>query len=380
MTIQQPVKGRLMPSEPKHYRISQELLAEIASGKYNPSGRLPSEAQLVDRFNVSRPTVARALRDLQDRGLVERRVGSGSFVRRSGQVEIQRQFGLLIPGLGTTEIFEVICGELAGLSRVHGYGVLWGGGQPRQKGDVGTEDAEALCDQFIRSQVAGVFFAPFEHTDRREEVNRALVEKLHRAGLAVVLLDRDLGAFPSRSEFDVVGVDNFAGGYQLAEHLLKLGCRRLAFVTRPNSASTVNARIAGAREAIIDRGLSVPSGFVREGEPDDPRFARSLADKGKVDAVLCANDHVAALLLRSLDRSKVRVPDDMRMVGFDDVRFATLLSVPLTTMHQPCREIAVVAFRAMLERIADPALPPRGLVLSPRLVVRESCGAYLSKL
>ena len=70
-----------MSSAPKHSRISQELLAEIAAGKYAPSGRLPSEAQLVDRFGVSRPTVARALRDLQDQGLVERRVGSGSFVR-----------------------------------------------------------------------------------------------------------------------------------------------------------------------------------------------------------------------------------------------------------------------------------------------------------
>jgi DNA-binding GntR family transcriptional regulator len=62
-----------MGSGPKHHQISQALLAEIASGKYAPSGRLPSEAQLVERFGVSRPTVARALRDLQDQGLVVRR-------------------------------------------------------------------------------------------------------------------------------------------------------------------------------------------------------------------------------------------------------------------------------------------------------------------
>ena len=71
----------------------------------------------MDRFGVSRPTVARALRDLQDRGLVERRVGSDSFVRAAGPVEVTRQFGLLITGLGTTEIFDIICGELAGLAR-----------------------------------------------------------------------------------------------------------------------------------------------------------------------------------------------------------------------------------------------------------------------
>jgi len=368
-----------MASEPKHSRISQELLAEIAAGKYAPAGRLPSEAQLVSRFGVSRPTVARALRDLQDRGLIERRVGSGTYVRgpgAAGSADVPRQFGLLIPGLGTTEIFEVICGELAGLARVHGYGLLWGGGHRRPQEDVGVEDAEELCEQFVKSQVAGVFFAPFEHTDRREEVNRGLAERLRRAGLAVVLLDRDLGAFPARSEFDLVGVDNFAGGYALAEHLLKLGCRDLAFAVRPHSAPTVNARIAGAREAILARGLPVPQKFVRMGEPDDPKYALGFLGRDRVDAILCASDHVAAVLLRSLERTGARVPADVRLVGFDDVRFATLLSAPLTTMHQPCREIAVVAFRTMLDRIADPTLPPRGLTLTPSLVVRESCGAY----
>jgi LacI family transcriptional regulator len=378
MTFRRVVMDKRMSAEPKHRRISQELLAEIASGKYGPSGRLPSEAQLVDRFGVSRPTVARALRDLQDQGLLDRRVGSGSYLRGPGAGDVERRLGLLIPGLGSTEIFEVICGELAGLARVHGFGLLWGGDRPRPHGDVSVEDAEAVCEQFIRSKVAGVFFAPFEHTARRESVNRSLAERLQREGIAVVLLDRDLGSFPARSEFDLVGVDNFAGGYMLADHLLKLGCRTLAFAVRPHSAPTVNARVAGAREAITARGLTVSPAFIRVGEPDDLKFARGFAGKGKVDAVLCANDHSAALLLRSLDRAGIAVPGTLRMVGFDDVRFATLLSPSLTTMHQPCREIAIVAFRAMLDRIADPALPPRGLVLSPRLVVRESCGAYLA--
>src|SRR4029077_18250474 len=137
-----------------------------------PSGRLPSEAQLVDRFGVSRPTVARALRELQDRGLVERRVGSGSFVRSQAPAEVHRQFGFLVPGLGTTEIFEVICGELAGLARVHDFGMLWGGNaRPRTDIDMTTQEAEELATLFIEKGVAGVFFAPFEHTPDRDPAN-----------------------------------------------------------------------------------------------------------------------------------------------------------------------------------------------------------------
>src|SRR5262245_51548454 len=128
-----------MATEAKHQQISRQLLADIAAGKYAATGRLPSEAQLCERFGVSRPTVARALRDLQDQGLVERRVGSGSYVRApsaGGPPVAQRQLGLLIPGLGTTEIFDVICGELAGLARVHEYGLLWGGA-PHGRGEGG---------------------------------------------------------------------------------------------------------------------------------------------------------------------------------------------------------------------------------------------------
>ncbi|HTR40971.1 MAG TPA: substrate-binding domain-containing protein, partial [Pseudomonadales bacterium] len=70
---------------------------------------------------------------------------------------------------------------------------------------------------------------------------------------------------------------------------------------------------------------------------------------------------------------------DVRVVGFDDAQYATLVSPPLTTIHQPCREIALMTLRTMLERIADPAIPARNISLTPRLVVRESCGAYLPK-
>jgi DNA-binding LacI/PurR family transcriptional regulator len=80
--------------------------------------------------------------------------------------------------------------------------------------------------------------------------------------------------------------------------------------------------------------------------------------------------------MRTLERLNIRVPNTVRLVGFDDVKYATLLGVPLTTIHQPCREIAMTALQTMIERIKDPTLPPRQMALTPRLVVRESCGAY----
>ena len=191
--------------------------------------------------------------------------------------------------------------------------------------------------------------------------------------------DRDLLDFPSRSDFDLVGLDNMGSGYLVGEHLIKLGCQKIFFVARPLSASTVDARIAGIREAFVRNHIEPNPGWIRLGDPADLKFVRSLVAGRQADAIICANDDTAAVLMRTLDSQGVRTPHDVRVVGFDDVKYATLVSVPLTTIHQPCRDIAVIAFQTMLKRLTEPALPVQSISLTPRLVVRESCGAYLPR-
>jgi len=368
-----------MSTKSKHSEISRRLETEIASGKYGNGARLPSEIQLVSQFKVSRPTVARAFRDLEAKGLIERRAGSGTYVRSTAaQAARSRIFGLLVPGLGTTEIFQIICGEIASLARVKNYGLLWGGStNPNEDKDASLEHAEELCKQFIARKISGVFFAPAELTLGQEQANRRLAESLREAGIAVVLLDRDLMDFPKRSDFDLVCLDNMASGYLVAEHMIKLGCKRLFFVARPMSAATVDARIAGFREALVRHRIELDPGSIRIGDPSDLKFVRGLVAGKQADAFICANDNTAALLLRSIEACGFRAPKDFRIAGFDDVKYATLVSPPLTTVHQPCRDLATIAFRTMLERLAEPTLPARSILLPPHLVVRESCGAYL---
>lgn len=370
-----------MNNEPKHREISRHLVSAIAAGKYGSGARLPSESQLVKQFKVSRPTVGRALRDLEAEGLIERRAGSGTFVRSTvAQHNPSRIFGLLVPGLASTEIFQVICGEIASLARVHDFGLLWGGStNPREDTDASLEHAKELCQQFIARKISGVFFAPAELQPGQEEANRELAESLREVGIPVVLIDRDLQDFPSRSDFDLISLDNIVSGYLVGEHLIKLGCKRLIFMSRDLSAPTVDARVAGVREALARNRIENSPNWVRHGDPDDIKFVRSLTAGRQADAIICANDFTAAVLLRSMESIGVKVPRDIRVVGFDDVKYATLVSPSLTTIHQPCRDIAVIAFRTMIERLAEPSLPARSIYLSPSLVVRESCGAYLPR-
>lgn len=361
---------------PRHREIYRQLQTEIAEQKFMPSGKMPSEAQLVRRFGVSRPTVARALRDLQVEGIIERRAGSGSFVksRSPATASMPRQLGLLVPERSLIELFDLIGGELSILARAHDYALLFGGVSPNRQ-DSSGQHGLAICQQFIEQRVAGVFFAPFEYLPDSLNINRRITESFTKAGIPMMLLDRDLMPFPLRSDIDLVATDNVAGGFLAAEHMIKLGCRRVAFLARSLSPPTIAARISGAREALLLHGVHTADDWVRIGDPEDLGFVRTIVNRGW-DVLLCANDLTAAQLMRSLRKLDVKVPQDLRVVGFDDANYASLLGASLTTIHQPYREIAMVAFEGLRNRIVEPSTPIRTSLLSPRLVVRESCGNY----
>ena len=101
---------------------------------------------------------------------------------------------------------------------------------------------------------------------------------------------------------------------------------------------------------------------------------RAILEKVRPDGIVCANDFTAAHLLKTLTGLGVSVPGEVRLAGIDDVKYASLLSVPLTTIHQPCASIGAVAVSTMVERLRNPTLPPRDILLNFQLVVRESSG------
>ncbi|MBV8114630.1 MAG: GntR family transcriptional regulator [Silvibacterium sp.] len=359
---------------PKHRQVFESLLYAIQSGVYTPGDRLPSEAELGKTFLASRITVAKAVNELQRLGLVSRRAGAGTYVVPSKQ-NSGRVFGLLIPDLGRTEIFEPICHGMlrSPLAAVHS--LLWGHAMGESKKQ--EEEAEHLCHHYIAQKVSGVFFAPLEFTPHKDVFNRRIAGALDRAGIPIVLLDRCIAAYPERSRYDLVGIDNRRAGFQITRHLLQLGAKRIAFVAKPLSAPTVEARIAGYREALYSAGLCISENLVRFGDPEDRSFIRSVMDDCRPDAIVCANDLTAAKLMHGLLEIGIRIPEEVRMVGLDDVRYASMLPVPLTTHHQNCGDIGAVAMSAMLERIEHSNLPTRDILLQTRLVVRKSCGASL---
>ena len=357
--------------QPKYLQIVESLRQGIESGRYRNGVRLPSESDLVRRFGVSRMTVVKAMQQLRQEGLLTRRAGSGTYAAEAavGQKPV---FGLIIPDLGQTEIFEPICQGMAASPNVAGHSLSWG--HSAGLGANKEDEAERLCQQYIEQRVSGVFFAPIEFGPRRDQVNRRVLKALKTAHIPVVLLDRCVRKFPERSAYDVVCLDNRRAGYIMTDHMVKQGAKRVGFLAMEGSAETVDDRIAGYREALFAHGLAIEQGLVMRGDPSDAALISGALAAQKIDAFLCANDRTAAELMRTVLGLGLKVPEDVRIAGIDDVRYAELLPVPLTTLHQPCMDLGAVAIAAMLDRIANPHLPARSIMLNGHLVMRRSCG------
>ena len=359
---------------PKYQVVYDALRKDIESGRLPAGARVPSEAELGTRFGASRITVGRAVRDLQVQGLVERRVGSGTYVRRRPTSDlVDCTFGILVPDLPDIEIFEPLVQGLLSAHDARTHAFLWGGGASAQPDR--PVAAWAQVRKYIARRVDGVFFAPLEGLPPGDASNLRVVAALDEARIPVILLDRSVHAYPRRGPYDLVGIDNRRVGFAVTEHLLTAGARRVAFLGTTTNASTIAARRAGYREAIdvlnADRALThvpVPS-------PHDREALAAFLEAHEPDAIVCAHDRGAAHLMHALLALGRSIPGDIRLAGVDDVEYAAWLPVPLTTMRQPVKEIGEAAVAAMLERRAHPERPARDIFVQCALVVRQSCGA-----
>jgi DNA-binding LacI/PurR family transcriptional regulator len=325
---------------------------------------------LCEQFHASRITIAKALQTLQMDGLIVRRAGSGTYIHLPAP-NASHQFGLLIPELGSTEIFEPICQGIMRSPQARTHSLVWGHAIADESGH--QETAAELCRQFIAQKVSGVFFAPLEYADGKDLKNQTIVAELRQANIPIVLLDRCYKTYPLRSNLDRVGIDNHRASFMLTEHLWKQGARRIMFVAKKRSATTIIERISGYYFALRECG-SKYCGNVFFGDAEDVEFVQNILRREKPDAVVCGNDLTAARLMRSLIGLGVRIPEQMRLVGFDDVSYAKFLPVPLTTIHQNCQQIGEAAIELMLDRMEKPARPGIDLLVPFELVVRESCG------
>lgn len=352
----------------KYGRLVDAIKEGIASGKYGEGAPLPSVRAMIRRYHVSDRTVQHALDELERQRLIVRRQGSGTFVSRAAA---QRKVGLIVPGTAYSEFFSRIVCEVLRLAQKEEMTLLFGD-IASERPDVRARTAKRIAADFVRQGVSGVLYQPLEFMRNSESINREIVALFAEASVPVVLVDCDIVKPPKRSEFDLVSVNNEASAGQLAELVAANGARKIHFLMHADHSPNMYRRVNGVRNVVSALGLPWSPSHVMEISPDDSRAVARHLKKHRPDAVICGTDMVAASFCHTLTALGVRVPDDILVAGFDDMRTATVMSPPLTTVHQPCEQIAEKAFYGLLDRMADPSRPPLEIFLPAPLVERAS--------
>ncbi|WP_037603462.1 LacI family DNA-binding transcriptional regulator [Streptacidiphilus rugosus] len=221
---------------------------------------------------------------------------------------------------------------------------------------------------FAEQQVLGVLFSPIDGVN-------ADMTKLRRGGVPVVWVDRGAAIADGCS----VAVDDVLGGTMATRHLIDQGHTRIAFVGGPTTLHQVANRLDGARQAATEAGLppdaitmvETPRLDIAAGKDAGQRL---LGLPSRPTAVFCANDLLALGVLQALFAMGVRVPDDMALVGYDDIEFAGAAAVPITSVRQPSFQIGYKSAQLLIaESLTDPDQHThQQIVYQPELVVRAS--------
>jgi DNA-binding LacI/PurR family transcriptional regulator len=272
-----------------------------------------------------------------------------------------RTIGLIVPDNSNPYFAELARAvEDAGFAR--GYSVIL------CNSDMSESKEAAYIELLISKCVDGVILISAAH--RREKFNEFI-----QAGIPLITVARELNDLP----VDQVLMDNQQGGYLVGKHLTALGHRRIGCIAGPRDETPSADRIVGLRRALHEAGVDLPSEQIIRGdftyEGGHQAMANLLRREPKLTAVFAANDRMAIGAMNYLWQTGVRVPEDISVIGFDDIPVAAMTCPPLTTIATPKAEFARISVSMLIERINRERTEPARVVLPTRLVIRNSCRA-----
>ena len=370
---------------PAYVRVAQALqqkLSEIGVGE-----RLPPERQLCVEFGVSRVTLRKAMEALHRQGFLETRRGGGKRLLKPIFAPVattnpvaRKLIGIIVPTVENSFISRIVRGAegVATESQFHMVLAL----------DHGDMDYQLKqIQRMIESDMGGFAVYPDSGNLMRPEF-QVLIGEIRKSSIPFVMIDR----YVPEVDTPTVMSDNCGGMYAVTEHLILSGHRRLGLLAfGPEGGVADRERRKGFHLALRDYDLpSTPVFEADVGTIDHDVTAREViaaqlsADRGRprFDGIVCMQDNMAFGAFLALKEAGLRVPDEIGLVGYDNLNsdIFNASGLRLTSVDQPAEEIGREAARLLIARIGGQPVESRAqhILLKPKLVIRESCGAAVA--
>lgn len=317
--------------------------------------------QTVSRVINERPDVAPETRQRVQQ--VIRRLGyQPSALARGLASRRTRTLGLITADFSDYFFTQVIAGAEVE-ARKYGYYFMLGSTERN------PQDEPEYIRLLTEHHVQGILFA----RPSTEPDNRSLLGLL-RDGVPVVTTAYHIPG----AKLTVVDVDNVDGAQQATSYLLECGRHQIAMITGPTTWKSVNDRTEGYKLALEAADIRFDPSLIAEGNwsyPSGFRAMQELLARGHpFSAIFAQNDQMAIAAIRALREAGRRVPDDVAVVGYDDVPAAEYCDPPLTTIRQPMQEVGKVATRLLIQAIEQTGIDQGEILLKAELIRRRSCG------
>lgn len=358
--------------------LENDLEAQIKNGILKPGECILSENELSHKYGVSRRSSRKAVSNLVEKKLLYRLAGKGTFVSDSCLTQnsslSQVAVSFIVPDIDDIFISEVCKGVQAAANR-SGCNLMI------QSSNGCIEKENENIEFSLGRRINGAIIFP-----NWGRANIDAVYKLKERGIPFVLIDR----YFRDIDTDYVVVDNRDGAFKATERLVGLGHAKIAHLYGTEGSAN-DDRLDGYRDALAVAGIVYNPEYVKrtgknatfvEGDRFEPdkqsgyeNMKKLLTLKDPPTAVFAGNDYQAIGAIQAVKDAGLKVPEDIAVVGFDDLKFSGLLEPPLTTVRQPKSEIGSKAFEVLLEKInSSVPVPHRHIVLDTELVIRKSCG------
>jgi LacI family transcriptional regulator len=286
-----------------------------------------------------------------------------NLLARSFRRKITLTIGLLVPD-NSNPFFAEMARVIEDAGFREGYSVIL------CNSDLSEIKQSDYVDVLLAKRVDGVILTSTGLISSESGVE--IVDRIHGANVPCVVIDRDLEGYP----VDQVLVDNVEGGHLAGQYLIRLGHRRIACVVGPSDLTPSAGRIAGFRRALGEAGLELSDALVIRGNGRYDGGVAAVRELLRRDvpfsAIFAFNDEMAVGVIGELQRAGQRVPDDVSVIGFDNIPYASAIYPAVTTIAQPVAQMGTLGVRLLLERIRNRGAPFQRTILSTTLIERES--------
>ena len=353
--------------KPLYLQISEDLASQITSGKLKIGEQLPSQQKLSGIYGVSLITIKKALAHLVNLGILFTRVGKGTFIARESvpdDVSRHKLIGIVLSDL-RNPFFSLILDSIEKKSSAYGYTILFANSADEE------EREESQIKHFLRLGVDGIIIASTTHDYRANHT----IRKLHERSFPYVMI-----SYVADKDIYFVGVDHEKGGFIATQHLIQCGYDNIGYINGEEGNLLGYLRKGGYLRALDAHGKPLQPDYIyqltRNGNDYQAgyRIGKHFRElRSRPEAIFAYKDLVALGFEQAVMEDGLKVPDDVAIVGFDDIENDLYAPVPLTTVHQPVSEIGAIAVESVIRRIEGSPVTTR-TILEPKLVIRKSCG------